>query len=352
MSSYSKVNEQKEKKIKCVTWDIDNTLWDGILLENKNVTLCEGIIDIIKTLDNRGIIQSIASKNNYIQTMDKLKALKISEYFLYPQINWNSKSSSIKKIAELINIGLDTVAFIDDQQYELDEVSFSLPQVMCINVNDISKVIDTPEFNPRFITEDSHNRRQMYINDINRKKDEEDFIGPKEEFLSSLDMVFKISPATDDDLKRAEELTLRTHQLNTTGYTYSIEELSLFRKSDNHMLLMACLGDKYGTYGKIGLGLVECGSEVWTIKLLLMSCRVMSRGVGSVLINHIISMSKKNNVRLCAEFVTNDRNRMMYITYKFSGFHEIGKKDDVIILEHNMEFEPKFPKYMKVIIES
>lgn len=119
-------------------------------------------------------------------------------------------------------------------------------------------------------------------------------VGPKEEFLTTLKMMLTIAPASVEELKRAEELTVRTHQLNTTGYTYSYEELDQFRQSDRHLLLIAGLDDKYGTYGKIGVILVECFEAVWTIKLLLMSCRVMSRGVGSVVINHIRNEARIN----------------------------------------------------------
>jgi len=137
-----------------------------------------------------------------------------------------------------------------------------------------------PEMNPRFITDESEIRRQMYFSDIARNEVEDEYTGPKEEFLATLEMEFSISPAKEEDLKRAEELTMRTHQLNTTGYTYSYNELNEFRKSEDHILLVAALEDRYGTYGKIGLMLIERHQGLWLIKLLLMSCRVMSRGVG------------------------------------------------------------------------
>ena len=129
--------------------------------------------------------------------------------------------------------------------------------------------------------------------------------------------------AKEKDLQRAEELTVRTHQLNTTGYTYSYDELDQFRQSEKHILLMAKLEDKYGEYGHIGLALIACGEKVWTIKLLLMSCRVMSRGVGSIILGYILRLAKKNHTKLRGEFIPNGRNRMMNITYRFAGFDEI-----------------------------
>ncbi|NEO98542.1 MAG: HAD-IIIC family phosphatase [Symploca sp. SIO2E9] len=340
--------QDNQKTIKCVVWDLDNTLWDGVLLEDSKVSLRNKVVGIIKTLDSRGILQSIASKNEYVRAMAKLEELGLHEYFLYPQINWNSKASSIKEIAKLINIGTDTIAFIDDQPFELEEVSFSQPEVLCINAANLEQLLEMSQMNPRFITEDSKKRRLMYISDIERNQAESEFVGPQEEFLATLNMHFKISSAQEEDLQRAEELTVRTNQLNTTGYTYSYEELNQFRQSDQHKLIISSLEDKYGTYGKIGLALVEFQESLWTIKLLLMSCRVMSRGVGTVMLNYIIKLAKENSVRLCAEFVSNNRNRMMYISYKFSGFKEIESSGELVVMENDLTRIQPWPEYMKV----
>ncbi|AFZ17609.1 HAD-IIIC family phosphatase [Allocoleopsis franciscana] len=345
-------NLVSQKTIKCVVWDLDNTLWNGVLLEDDRVSLKDNIVGIIKTLDSRGILQSVASKNEYGKAMAKLEELGLHEYFLYPQINWNSKASSIQEIAKSINIGIDTIAFVDDQPFELEEVSFSLPEVLCINAATLEQLLDMPEMNPRFITEDSKKRRLMYLSDIKRQKVESEFVGPQEEFLATLNMHFTISSAQEEDLQRAEELTVRTNQLNTTGYTYSYDELNQFRQSNQHKLLIASLEDKYGSYGKIGLALVECQESLWTIKLLLMSCRVMSRGVGTVMLNYIIKLAKENKVRLCAEFVSNNRNRMMYISYKFAGFKEIEKRGELVVMENELTRIQLWPEYMKVKIIS
>ena len=342
----------EERKIKCLVWDLDNTLWNGVLPENDQVFLRNGVVDVIKTLDSRGILQSIASKNDYDHAMAKIREFGLTDYFLYPQINWNPKSSSIEAIAKSINIGIDTLAFIDDQPYEREEVNFSLPEVLCIDAADMDKLPDMPEMNPRFITDDSAIRRQMYLSDIRRNEIEEDFLGPQEDFLASLDMAFTISPAKEEDLKRAEELTVRTHQLNTTGYTYSYNELNHFRTSPEHILLVATLDDKYGTYGKIGLTLIECNEEIWEIKLLLMSCRVMSRGVGAIMINYIRNEAKQNCVGLRAEMISNERNRMMYMAYKFAGFKEVEKKGDLTVFENDLTNIPIFPDYLKVSVEA
>ncbi len=345
--------ESREKaSIKCLVWDLDNTLWRGVLLEDDQIVLRDSAVRIVKSLDDRGILQSIASKNEIARAMAKLHEFDLQDYFLYPQITWNSKAVSIAKIAELINIGLDSVAFIDDDSVERAEVSFSLPQVLCIDAGELDSVLDRPEMNPRFVTEDSKNRRLLYLRDIQRQKDEEEYVGPKEEFLATLEMVFTISEAREEDLKRAEELTVRTHQLNSTGYTYSYDELHFYLHSKDHKLFVAELKDKYGSYGKIGLCLLECDGGVWTIKLLLMSCRIMSRGVGTIFINQVMKQAQEANVRLRAEFVPTDRNRIMYVTYKFAGFREHTRKGDLVIFENDLTRLQPFPGYVKVKLES
>src|SRR5690554_3135807 len=135
VSQAEKRKERAVRKIKCVIWDLDHTIWEGILMEDSTVRLHDHIVEVIETLDQRGILQSIASRNEHDVAMEKLKQLGIDHYFIYPQINWNNKSASIQSIVESINIGMDTIAFIDDQPYEREEVNFHHPDVLCIDAS-------------------------------------------------------------------------------------------------------------------------------------------------------------------------------------------------------------------------
>jgi FkbH-like protein len=339
---------REEHKIKVVVWDLDNTIWDGVLLEGDDVRLRDGIVELLETLDQRGVLQSIASKNEHDLAWTRLSELGIAEYFIYPQISWNAKSVSVRAIAESINIGLDTLAFVDDQPFEREEVAHAIPEVLCIDAADIDRMAAMPEMIPHFITDDSRKRRQMYLSEAARKQVESGFEGPQEEFLASLGMRLTIAPAGEEDLKRAEELTVRTNQLNTTAQTYSYDELDAFRSSDRHRLLVAGLDDRYGTYGKIGLALIECDEDLWMIRLLLMSCRVMARGVGTIFINHIRMMARSAGVRLRAAFIANDRNRMMYLTYGFTGFRPIESEGGLTLLENDLSSIQPHPDYVEV----
>jgi FkbH-like protein len=338
----------KQPKIKCLVWDLDHTVWNGVLLEGDALTLRPGVRETIEALDQRGILQSIASRNEPGPALEQLRKLGLDHYFLHPQINWDAKSESIRRIAERLNIGLDTFAFVDDQVFERDEVRFSLPSVRTFDAAEVERLAAHVDFVPRVVTEDARRRREMYQADLVRQEQESTFKGPSDAFLASLGMVLSVAPAEAADLLRVEELVARTNQLNTTGRIYSYEELEALRTSPEHRLLVAELTDRHGPYGKIGTILLHCTPETWTVKLLLMSCRVMSRGVGGALITLLRREARAAGVRLLADFRATERNRMMYVTYKFAGFSEVSETDGVALLEGDLQQIPELPSYLDV----
>jgi FkbH-like protein len=344
------MKKQHQKEVKCVVWDLDDTLWQGVLLESDEVQLKPKIKDIIAGLDARGILQSIASKNNYPDVMNKLREFGIEQYFLYPEIHWNPKSDSILNIQKNLNIGLETILFIDDQAFERDEVFSSLPEVETVDAREYGNLLVRERLNPKYITSDSARRRLMYLEDMQRHQDEVAYKGPREEFLASLQLRFVIAEAGEEDLKRAEELTLRTNQLNTTGRTYDYEALRSIIASDTHKLYVCELTDKYGSYGKIGLALIEIEPAHWRLKLLLMSCRVMSRSVGSVFLSFIMQQTRRDGKKLLAEFKQTDRNKAMYATYRFANFNELTNDGQGnILLENDLSVIQKLPRYIDLI---
>ncbi|GAA3987007.1 HAD-IIIC family phosphatase [Allokutzneria multivorans] len=336
-------------RIKCVVWDLDNTVWEGILLEDGDVKLRDEVAEEIRRLDELGILHSVASRNDHDAAMAKLHEFGLAEYFLYPQINWNAKSGSIEQIAKSINIGLDAIAFVDDQPFEREEVAHVLPAVLTVDaLGDLPTILAQEDFRPKFVTDESRIRREMYQAAAQRDVIEQEYSGTSEEFLATLDMRFTITRAQEADLQRAEELTVRTNQLNSTGRTYSYEELDALRTSPDHLLLVASLTDRYGSYGKIGLALVERGQPAWHLRMMLMSCRVMSRGVGTVLLNHIMGLAKADGAKLRAEFVETGRNRMMYVTYAFAGFSEVERDGSHLVFESDLARIQPPPAYLVV----
>ncbi|MGC5015657.1 HAD-IIIC family phosphatase [Streptosporangium sp. DT93] len=337
-------------RIKCIVWDLDNTLWDGVLLEDGEVTLRPVVVKLIHELDRKGVLHSVASKNDRDAAMEKLREFGLDDMFLHPQISWNAKSDSIRTLAKALNLGLNAFAFVDDQEFERAEVAHQVPEVTCVDVLEVEEALARPDFHPRFVTDESAQRRAMYQGQLAREELEQEFVGTNEEFLAGLDMTFTISPARREDLQRAEELTVRTNQLNSTGRTYSYDELDALRESPDHLLFVASLTDVFGSYGKIGLALVEKGEDAWRLRMMLMSCRVMSRGVGMVLLNHIMRLADEAGAAVRADFVETGRNRMMQITYAFAGFREVSRDGAHVVLEADLGAVQPPPAYVKLEI--
>jgi methoxymalonate biosynthesis protein len=310
----------KAALVKCLVWDLDNTLWQGTLLEDESVRLPSEIRDVIATLDSRGILQSIASKNDYDLAWQCLEDLKIADYFILPQIGWGRKSDSVIEIAEKLNFALSAVAFIDDLPNERAEVNFRAPEVRCYEADQVLALPAMPEFSPAVVTVDARRRREMYQASFRRDAEKKSFTGPDENFLRSLDLEMHIKRADKEDLSRVEELTLRTSQMNATGVHYSDEDLLGLLADPSHEILTVTLTDRFGPHGAVGVLLLEYHPAVWHLRLLATSCRVVSFGAGAVIIGWLIDQAARAGVHLAADFRPTERNRMMDIAYRFAGF--------------------------------
>jgi methoxymalonate biosynthesis protein len=306
--------------VKCLVWDLDNTLWRGTLLEDPDVELFEQTREVIVELDSRGILQSISSKNDYDLAWARLEKLGLAEYFLHPQINWGRKSDSVTTIAERLNFAIGTIAFIDDLPSERAEVEFHAPEVRCYAAEQLAELTGLPEFSPAVVTVDARRRREMYQAGARRDAEKESYNGPDEDFLRSLDLVMVVKRADEEDLSRVEELTLRTSQMNATGVHYSDETLRALLSDPQHEVLTVSLSDRFGPHGAVGVILLERGEALWRLKLLATSCRVVTFGAGAVLLNWLVDQTARGGAHLAADFRRTDRNRMMEIAYRFAGF--------------------------------
>ncbi|MFI9384869.1 HAD-IIIC family phosphatase [Kutzneria sp. NPDC052558] len=310
------------KVVKCVVWDLDNTLWRGTLLEDGDVELAEGVKEVLAELDGRGILHAVASKNDHDLAWARLEKLGVAEYFLTPRIGWGAKSVSVREIAEELNFALDTVAFVDDQAAERAEVAYALPEVRCYRAEDALSLMDLPEFTPTSITVDSRRRRQMYQAGQRRTAARSEFTGPDEQFLRSLELRMTIDPAGEEALTRLEELTLRTSQMNATGVHYSDSTLRGLLTDPRHEVLVVTMSDRFGDHGAVGIVLLEKLGPAWHLKLLATSCRVVTWGAGSTILSWLTDQAARAGVHLIADFRRTDRNRMMEIAYRFAGFDD------------------------------
>jgi methoxymalonate biosynthesis protein len=309
-----------EPTVKCLIWDLDQTLWRGVLAEDRHVVLADEIRAVIAELDRRGILQSVASRNDQDDAWGWLQQLGVAEYLIHPQIGWGRKSDSVRLIADRLGFAHRTIAFIDDQPAERAEVAYHLPGVRCYAAEDAPALPGRAEFTPATVTADARYRRARYQAGLRREAERASFAGPDEDFLRTLDLRMGIHRAGNEDLLRVEELTLRTSQMNATGVHYTAGTLQALLADLEHEVLVTTLDDRFGAHGAVGLVLLARYPAAWHLKLLATSCRVVPFGVGAVLLRWLSDQAARANVHLVADFRRTDRNRMMEVAYRFAGF--------------------------------
>jgi FkbH-like protein len=332
--------------VRCVIWDLDGTIWDGTLLEDRQVTVAAGIRDLVRSLDDHGVLQSVASRNDAALALGKLQELGLADYFTAPQISWNAKSHAVRRVIELLNLSADTVVFVDDSPFERAEVGAELRQVRCFAPDDFRRLAGAGGLLPAAVTRDGRARRRFYQAELRRREHQATFAGPSSDFLSSLGMRMTVRPMLPDDLDRAAELTERTHQLNTTGIVMSAGELRRLMEDPSALVLIARLDDRFGAYGRIGLAVVDIAPARWTVRLLLMSCRVLGRNAGQAFLAVIAGLAVGAGAGLSCYFRPNERNRPMRVTYGLLGFRPHAQQPGLIVYSHPNPAELCVPDYI------
>lgn len=287
------VVEQPAFKVKCVVWDLDNTLWDGTLIETDDpntLVLKSGVRELIEELDHRGVIQSVASKNDYAAAMAMLEHLGIAEYFLYPQIHWNPKSGSMEQIAKSLNIGIDALALIDDTAFERQQVATVWPQVRTYDVVEINELLTKPEFDVS-ATDESRNRRAMYRAEEKRNTLMQAAHTDIADFIRKCNLRMHLFiPETKDEKLRCYELVVRTNQMNMSGKKYTPEEFEEVLARAGHKNFAFSCADDFGEYGIVGFGQYRVEGETLVFTEFAMSCRVAGKFVESALFTHLQEM--------------------------------------------------------------
>jgi FkbH-like protein len=277
----------KARKIKCVVWDLDHTLWDGILVEDgpSRLKLKPGVAEIIHALDQRGILNSIASKNNPEDALAVVRRFRLDEYFLGPQISWQPKSQAIKAIAQQLNIGLDSLLLVDDSEFERTEVKAVCPEVRVLDAAQYRTLLDLDGCQVA-VTAESRDRRKLYQTEANRQAVAQSFSHDYMAFLRHCQIQLTVRPMTEENLERVHELTQRTNQMNFSGNRYDRETLrSLLNNPNLDTFVLSCK-DRFGSYGVIGFSIVDRREPRMTD--LMFSCRVQSKRVEHAFLATII----------------------------------------------------------------
>lgn len=296
----------QDPPVKCVIFDLDDTLWEGILIEG-DVTLRRDIGPIFNELDRRGILISVASKNDSEAAIEQLRAFGIDEYVLKPQIGWGPKSEGVKAIAEQLNLGTDALLFIDDSPFERAEVERAVPGVTALPETALGDLLDHPRLTGGS-TSESKARRRLYREAETRDSAAESFSGDYADFLRSCEIRLKIGPNEPRDAERIQELVQRTNQLNFSGHKYSPREIApLLDRSALERHVIEC-ADRYGDYGIVGFCLTRLEHKVLRIEDLMLSCRVQGKQIERALFAYLVGRHEAAFDALEIVFNETDRN--------------------------------------------
>lgn len=328
------------KYVKCVAWDLDNTLWKGILVEDgvERLVLNEGAVSLIKELDRRGIVHTVLSKNDQGPALEALKKFGVEEYFVFPHINWLPKSGNLQAAAKEINIGLDTFAFIDDSPFERGEVSEKLPMVRVFNATEIGDLATRSEFNPP-ISSESANRRLSYRKEMQRKTAASEFQGDYDEFLRSCGIVltmFDLRTASEAEYRRCYELIQRTNQLTLAGHRYSEDEFKNFVMRSGIRAFGIRCADKFGDYGIVGAVIYSIDGNAAKVEEFVMSCRVAKKRCEDATVNWIASVARRQGaLMLSADVIETGRN--MALLQAFDGIVGMVKKRNGHVVKYCLD---------------
>jgi FkbH-like protein len=352
---------------KCIVLDLDNTLWGGIVGEDgfNGIKLGESYPgkcykdfqrELLK-LTQRGIILAVNSKNNCDDAMEVINGhpdmVLREENFACIKINWNDKATNILDISRELNIGLDSMVFIDDNPVECELVKERLPMVMTyLMPDDPTLFVDFARsigcFEKLDITEEDLNRTNMYRAQIKRASLQSQFES-LDDFYRNLDMVITVKGASDFYIPRISQLTQRTNQFNLTTRRYTEEDVRSMTKDGRHLIYAFDVKDKFGDYGIVGLVIIEeLNDKEWFVDTFLLSCRVMNRKVEDAMMAFVCEQALKSGIEtVWGEYIPTKKILPAMDFYKNLGFTEKAGKYFLNIKESRIFC----PDYFKMNVE-
>ncbi|MDP3921299.1 MAG: HAD-IIIC family phosphatase [Candidatus Omnitrophota bacterium] len=318
------------KNVKCVVWDLDDVLWEGILAESdiSSLKLRDGMRDILRTLDERGVLQSIASKNHPDLAMEALRHLGIDHYFLYPQIHWHPKSRSLKTLQEQLGLGMEAFALLDDSPFERAEVKQNCPGALTIDAVNCQNLLAYPCFGGSR-DEDSRQRRYYYQVEAKRKEElESKFKDEYSTFLRGSKITLTLSHPDSENADRIHDLIQRTNQMNFSPNRYSREEVARIIKNPDLEKWVLSAADRFGDYGIIGFSVID--KKAAHITDLLFSCRVQMKRIEHAFLSHVLDKYRKAGAKhFKVTFYETKRNSHNAKVFDDLGFERVAAGDGV-----------------------
>lgn len=263
------------EKIKLVIWDLDETFWKGTLSE-EGISEIKYHIDVVKELTNRGIMNSICSKNDFEQVKEKLIELDLWEYFIYPSINWGPKGMAVKDIIENCQLRDVNVLFLDDNHLNLKEAKFYNHSLNVEFPEFILEILAHKAFKGK--DDSSHSRLKQY-KILEKKTIVREKFDDNVKFLKSSNIKIEFIKGKEllSNVDRVLELLERTNQLNFTKIRSKEQEVNSLLNDIFYECSLIRVKDDFGDYGIVGFYALH--KETKTVEHFTFSCRILNLGV-------------------------------------------------------------------------
>ncbi|PPC87492.1 MAG: hypothetical protein CTY37_03470 [Methylotenera sp.] len=316
-----KVHLLKTPARKVLVLDCDNTIWQGVVGEDgvEGIVLSDAFLAIQQfaiDTQSKGVLVCLASKNAEKDVMDVFEKrddmLLKMQHIVAHRINWEPKYANLQSLASELNLGLDSFVFLDDNPVECGQMRQALPNVVTLQVPK-DEIVNTFLrhiwlFDKQAITEEDTKRTQMYRENSARQELESN-VTDIHEFLASLDLLIDIQAPDENDFSRVSQLTQRTNQFNFTTIRRSESEIRGLAEADNTILRRVKVSDRFGDYGLVGFCIAKIINQVLVVDTLLLSCRVLGRGVEHAILRSLADIAKEANcTRLDIEYKYTSKN--------------------------------------------
>jgi len=326
------------KVCKVLAVDLDNTLWGGVIGEDgmDGIKLDSGypgaafrnLQRVMLDLYRRGVLLVVCSKNNPAEAMEAIEKhpgmLLRPEHFAALRINWQDKAANLRELAKELNLGIDAIAFIDDNPVEREWVRGQVPEVTIIDLPDdpigfADALRQSPVFERLKLSEEDKSRSQYYAQDRMRSALQQT-TGSLEDFYRSLAMVVEIEPVTKQTIARAAQLTQKTNQFNMTTRRYTEEQVAAMTPPTWRTYSIR-VKDRFGDNGIVGLALVKFENAACVIDTFLLSCRVIGRTVETAFLEVIAQDAiHAGAAKIIGEFIPTRKNAPAKDFYRQHGF--------------------------------
>lgn len=323
---------------KALIFDCDNTLWKGVLGEDgfDNIKIYQEIQYLALDLAKKGVIIGICSKNNPEDVDEVLKKhqdmIIRDNDIVIKKVNWGDKASNLKLIAKELNIGTDSLVFIDDSSFEIDLIKKKLPEVRVFQVpkKEYEYGLMVRELSNLFYnsseTKEDERKVQIYKEQLQRTKGEES-IGNIEDYLATLGLVLKVYIDDLTQVTRISQMTQKTNQFNLTTKRYAEREITALIKEEGSTVISINVQDKYGDNGLTGLAILDNTQSM--IGTLLLSCRVLGRNIEYQFMDVIVGIAKRNKLNeLSAAYIKTNKNQQVVDFYEKCGFIKLNESDE------------------------